>query len=85
MQEYFAFQEKFFFIDITGLNNNKGSTDTFPFEVKIDFTRKMEQDKYPGVNNILLHCSPVVNLFKRQTEEVIVSQRLPEYYINTRS
>jgi type VI secretion system protein ImpG len=81
MQEYFAFQEKFFFIDITGLNNNKGSTDTFPFEVKIDFTRKMEQDKYPGVNNILLHCSPVVNLFKRPSEEVIVSQRLPEYYL----
>ncbi len=28
-----------------------------------------------------MHCTPIVNLFNRQTEEVIVNQRLPEYYI----
>jgi type VI secretion system protein ImpG len=81
LQEYFSFPEKFFFIDINGLNTFQSTGDTFPFEIKIDFSRRMLQEKYPGINNILLHCSPVVNLFQRQTEEVIVSQRLPEYYI----
>jgi type VI secretion system protein ImpG len=52
-----------------------------PFEIKIDFSRKLPQEKYPGLNNILLHCSPVVNLFQRPSEEIIVSQRLPEYYL----
>jgi type VI secretion system protein ImpG len=81
LQEYFSFPEKFFFIDILGLSSFKGSVDTYPIEIRIDFSRKMPQEKFPGINNILLHCSPVVNLFKRSAEEVIVSQRMPEYYI----
>lgn len=81
LQEYFAFPEKFFFINIRGLEKFKSGGDSHPFEIKIDFDRKMPRDKIPGPNNILLHCTPIVNLFSRSTEEVIVSQRMPEYYI----
>ncbi|MDP2364371.1 MAG: type VI secretion system baseplate subunit TssF, partial [Ignavibacteria bacterium] len=52
-----------------------------PFEIKIDFNRKLPKEKCPTAKNILLHCTPIVNLFNRYTEEVIVNQRLPEYYI----
>lgn len=81
LQEYFAYIEKFFFINIRGLESFKGSPDSFPIEIKIDFNKKMPREKIPQTNNILLHCSPIVNLFSRSTEEVIVNQRLPEYYI----
>ncbi len=81
LQEYFSFPEKFFFIEINGLQNFKSSGESNYFEVKIDFTRKLLREKWPGVNNILLHCAPIVNLFSRSTEEVVVNQRLPEYYI----
>jgi len=81
LQEYFSFQEKFFFVQIAGLQEFKNSGQSNPFEIKIDFSRKLPKEKWPTAKNILLHCTPIVNLFSRQTEEVIVNQRLPEYYI----
>jgi type VI secretion system protein ImpG len=81
LQEYFSFQEKFFFVQISGLEQFKSSGQSNPFEIKIDFNRKLSKEKWPTIKNILLHCTPIVNLFNRLTEEVIVNQRLPEYYI----
>ena len=81
LQEYFAYPEKFFFFNIEGLEKFRGSNDSNAFEIKIDFQRKLPKEKYPSINNIILHCTPIVNLFSRSSEEVVVSQRLPEYYI----
>ncbi|MCH8034113.1 MAG: type VI secretion system baseplate subunit TssF [Bacteroidetes bacterium] len=81
LQEYFSFPEKFFFVDIKGLESFDGSGDANAFEIKIDFDRKLAKEKQPSLKNILLHCTPIVNLFSRSTEEVIVDHRLPEYHI----
>lgn len=81
IQEYFAYPEKFFFINIKGLEKFKSCGESYSFEIKIDFDKRLPRDKIPGLNNILLHCTPIVNLFTRSTEEVIVNQRMPEYYI----
>ena len=79
LHEYFAFPEKFFFVDIIGLDKFKASGQPYPFELKIDFNKKIVREKQPDFKYILLHCSPIVNLFPRSTEEVIVNQRMPEY------
>ena len=81
LQEYFAFPEKFFFIDIFGLDKIKATGESQQFEIKIDFSKKILREKYPDKNNIAINCTPVVNLFTRPTEEVAVTQRLPEYYV----
>lgn len=81
LQEYFSFPEKFFFIQINGLEQFKSSEQSGPFEIKIDFNRRIVKEKWATLKNIALHCTPIVNLFSRMTEEVIVNQRLPEYYI----
>ena len=81
LQEYFAFPEKFFFVEIKGLESFNGSGDANAFEIKIDFDRKLAKEKQPSLKNLLLHCTPIVNLFSRSTEEVIVDRRLPEYYV----
>ena len=81
LQEYFSFPEKFFFVSMSGLQQFKGSGQSNPIEIKIDFNRKLPKDKWPTSKNILIHCTPIVNLFSRMSEEVIVNQRLPEYYI----
>ena len=81
MQEYFAYPEKFFFVDIRGLQNFKALEDSNSFDIKFDFDRKLKKESWPTLKNILIHCTPMVNLFTRPTEEVIVNQRLPEYYI----
>jgi type VI secretion system protein ImpG len=81
LQEYFAFHERFFFVDIEGLDAFAATQEESPFEIKIVFDRKLPAECKPTSKDILLHCTPIVNLFKRATEEVIVDQRLPEYYI----
>jgi len=81
LHEYFSFQEKFFFIKVKGLEKFKDSGESNPFEIRIEFNRKIPREKLPRPNEILLHCTPIVNLFSRSTEEVIVNQRMPEYYV----
>jgi len=81
LQEYFAFPERFFFIDIKGLDAFPAGSDGHPFEVALVFDRKLSSEYFPTTKNILLHCTPIINLFDRPTEEVPVDQRMPEYYI----
>ncbi len=81
LQEYFAFPEKFFFVDIYGLDKFTASGESQQIEIKLDFSRKILRENLPDKNNFALNCTPVVNLFSRTTEEVSVTQRLPEYYI----
>jgi len=83
LHEYFAFPERFFFVDIEGLHQFKASRESHLFEVKITLAPncKIARDRTPGAENIRLHCTPMVNLFERPTEEVNLTQRLPEYYV----
>ena len=81
LHEYFSFPDRFFFIDIEGLHQFKASQDGHPFEIKITFNRKLSAEYKPKSKDVLLHCTPIVNLFERSTEEVPVNQRMPEYYV----
>jgi type VI secretion system protein ImpG len=81
LQEYFAFPERFFFVTVLGLDSFEASGEECPFEIKFVFKRKLSPECKPSTHNLLLHCVPIANLFDRPTEEVIVEQRLPEYYV----
>ncbi len=81
LQEYFAFSERFFFLDIHGLSSFHASEDGYPIEIRIEFNRKLPGAYHPRMDNIHLHCVPIINLFQRPTEEVPVTQRMPEYHI----
>ena len=81
LQEYFAFPERFFFIDIEGLDKFEASEEGYSFEIKIVFDQHFPGGINPTIEDILLHCSPIVNLYDRPIEEVSVKERMPEYYI----
>jgi type VI secretion system protein ImpG len=81
MQEYFCFPERFFFVEISGLDAFKPGGKGSKFDIRINFDRKLSQEYRPTVQDIKLNCVPVVNLFDRPTEQVSVTQRMPEYYI----
>ena len=81
LQEYFSFRERFFFLDVEGLDRFRAASDGSPFEVRIRFDRRISPEHRPSAKNILLHCVPIINLFDRPTEEVIVNQMMPEYYV----
>jgi len=81
LHEYFSFPQKFHFFDIKGLDTYEASDEGQPFEIQINFERKLSREYWPTEKEILLHCVPIINLFNRSTEEVPVNQRMPEYYI----
>ncbi len=81
LQEYFCYPERFFFIDIKGIDQFKPRGSAAQFEISFNFDRKLSSEVRPTTQNIKINCIPVVNLFDRSTEQVSVNQRLPEYYI----
>jgi type VI secretion system protein ImpG len=87
IQEYFHFPEKFFFIDVTGLDGlaTSGFQDGFelifllsPFE-RSDRQQSLEV----GVSNrtMRLNCSPIVNLFPQTAEPILLKHTKTEYPI----
>lgn len=81
LQEYFAYPERFFFIDVIGLHRFEALEENRHFEIRFEFDRELAGDFEPGEKDIVINCVPVVNLFQRPTEEVSITQRMPEYHI----
>jgi len=85
LQEYFAFPEKFFFAEINNLQpvGSGGFTDRAEIVFVLSrFDRKERQQSLElGVseNTFRLGCTPVVNLFKRQAEPILLEQTKFEY------
>jgi len=86
LTEYFAFPEKFFFFDLTGL----GALGGWPgngLEVVFlisRFERAERRGQIEGAVNadtIRLGCTPVINLTSRASEPVLLSQRRAEYMV----
>jgi type VI secretion system protein ImpG len=85
LQEYFVFPEKFFFIDLQGLESL--ATAGFGSRAEILFT--ISRYERPERQQILelgissktfrLGCAPIVNLFSQQAEPIAVDQTKYEY------
>ncbi|HML18787.1 MAG TPA: type VI secretion system baseplate subunit TssF [Bryobacteraceae bacterium] len=83
LQEYFALPERFFFIELTGLE----PLAAFESEVEILFLIGPfeRNDRYQpmelGLNakTFRLNCSPIVNLFSQTAEPVLLDQTRYEY------
>ena len=82
IQEYFHFPEKFRFIDLRGLDQRPKEEDKDKdydsLEILIFF------DRSPGrmgvtAKNLVLGCTPMVNLFSKMSEPVRVNHRSLEY------
>jgi type VI secretion system protein ImpG len=88
LMEYFAFPEKFFFIDVTGLEAiwQAGFNDAFELVFLIadvegneDIRQRLELELTK--KTFRLGCSPVANLFTQVAEPIQLSQRKYEYQI----
>jgi len=87
LQEYFAFPEKFFFFDLTGLEALAGTNFKNRMEVVFLITQFEQGDRRQilelGVSDktFRLNATPVVNLFPQTAEPVMLDQRKYEYAI----
>lgn len=87
LQEYFAFPEKFFFIELSGLENvaRCGAKDKVEIVVLITpFERNDRQQALEmGVSpkTLKIACTPIINLFPLTAEPILLDQTRPEYPI----
>ncbi|MEB0039077.1 MULTISPECIES: type VI secretion system baseplate subunit TssF [unclassified Pseudomonas] len=86
LQEYFAFQEKFLFVDISGLNALQSLSEdilkgTTGIELQFSITKNGMERQRPTVDNVKLYCTPIVNLFKHDAVPIRFDAKEDEYLL----
>jgi type VI secretion system protein ImpG len=87
LMEYFSFPEKFFFVDLTGLQSlwaagfDKAVEFIFLLGEVDDDDRRQRLELELSKKTFRLGCSPIVNLFTQVAEPIRLSQRKYEYPI----
>ena len=86
LQEYFAFQDKFLFVDVNGLDILAGLPQDIlrhvrGLEVRFDIRKSDVQRLQPTLNNVKLHCTPIVNLFKHDASPIRLDGKQDEYLL----
>ncbi len=82
LTEYFAFPEKFMFIDLQGFADSipADAADTLEFYIYLD-NSDVELEHNISANTFQLGCSPAVNLFAQKTDPIKLDHRTIEYQI----
>jgi len=82
MQEYFAFPQRFLFIDLAGLAPAFAEVSGNACEVVLLFTRYVGSlEGSVEADNFLLHCVPAINLFDRRAERMQLSDGATAFHI----
>ena len=82
LQEYFAFKERFLFVDVRGLDRAVGRLGLEDaIEVAITFNRRLETFPLVSAENVRLHCVPIINLFEHAADPVRVEHDRVQYLI----
>ncbi|SFT53666.1 type VI secretion system baseplate subunit TssF [Pseudomonas marincola] len=86
LQEYFAFQDKFLFVDLTGLDRLNALPEeilkqTRGFEIRFNLAKGNLQRARPTLDNIALNCTPIVNLFKHDASPIRFDGKQDEYLV----
>jgi type VI secretion system protein ImpG len=81
LQEYFSFPEKFFFLDISGLDAVGNPPFTDSFEIVFYFNREFPLERQVTAQSFRSGCTPVVNLFRQIAEPIRLTHFQPEYRV----
>ena len=87
LQEYFAFPEKYLFFDLTQLERVRGRGFSARMELLFLVTPFQREERRASLSHglsaesIRLGCTPIVNLFERTAEPILMTQRRPEYLL----
>jgi type VI secretion system protein ImpG len=81
LQELFALPEKFLFVDVTGLEAVATKSFGGTAELLFFLDRSPRGDLGVQKENFRLGCTPVVNLFSRVAEPIVLNQAKTEYRV----
>ncbi|UII74012.1 type VI secretion system baseplate subunit TssF [Pseudomonas sp. HN11] len=86
LQEYFAFPDKFLFVDVEGLDVLR----SLPGEVleqvcgvmlRFELRNPWRGARQPTLDNVKLYCTPIVNLFKHDAVPIRLDGKQDEYLL----
>jgi type VI secretion system protein ImpG len=86
LQEYFAFQDKFLFVDLNGLDALKRLPEDLlkqarGLELRFDIRKAGVQRIRPTLDNVRLYCTPVVNLFAHDAIPIRLDGKQDQYLL----
>ncbi|WP_248803767.1 type VI secretion system baseplate subunit TssF [Pseudomonas sp. MWU13-2100] len=86
LQEYFAFQDKFLFVDVVGLEVLKQLPEDTQkrvrgVELRFNIRKSGIQRLRPSLENVKLYCTPIVNLFKHDALPIRLDGKQDEYLL----
>jgi type VI secretion system protein ImpG len=82
LTEYFAFPEKFLFLDFTGLERKTLLGAGGRMEIFVWLDRAMpELERMVGAGTFALGCTPIVNLFPQRCEPIALTHTATEYRV----
>jgi type VI secretion system protein ImpG len=82
LQEYFAFAQRFLFIELSGLKAAVKACAEQELEIVVLLARgdaRLEQTL--DLSNLALNCTPAVNLFQRRADRINLSGEQLEYHV----
>jgi type VI secretion system protein ImpG len=82
LREYFAFPERFLFVDVADLARPLANCKTSEIDLIIAL-RQLNLKLEGGVTatNFALHCAPAINLFPKRTDRIHLSDRFSEHHV----
>lgn len=86
LQEYFAFQDKFLFVDLLGLDAlqrlpEKQLKQARGLELRFDIRKAGLERIRPTLDNLRLYCTPVVNLFAHDAIPIRLDGKQDQYLL----
>ncbi len=82
LQEYFAFPQRFHFVELRGLQAGLRQCPDKEIEITILLNRAdAHLEKTLDSSNFALNCTPVVNLFQRRADRINVTGEQLEYHV----
>lgn len=82
LQEYFAFPQRFQFVELKGLRRALAQCAGAEVDITILLDRADPQlEQSLDSSNFALHCTPVVNLFLRRADRINVTDEQLEYHV----
>ncbi|MGD2067122.1 MAG: type VI secretion system baseplate subunit TssF [Gemmatimonadota bacterium] len=87
LHDYFSFPEKYLFLDLTGLERLRkagfGRGAEVIFLISSFERQERRQLLEPGVGDetFKLGCTPIVNLFEKTSEPILLNQKRPDYIL----
>lgn len=86
LQEYFAFPDKYLFVDVVGLGVLRRLPDEVLKQVRgmvlrFELRRSWRESRQPTLDNVKLYCTPIVNLFKHDAVPIRLDGKQDEYLL----